>query len=195
MGYTARKIRGINLSFFLAAIIFACWAAVCAYTGWPRGFRAGSTAGFCLFAAAALFFMAFPMIWARYPAKHPVNHELMRWGKRSEVSERLDLEMEEKVESIGPFRFTASFLVYDSGHEFQLVPYAQIISAEASDATGDDAPSVTVCTRNNKRYQWYRTWLHDTFDPEQIREKVRRAANLDSSARPASAAEAPSAED
>lgn len=179
MGYTRRKIRGINFSFFLASLIFAGWAAVCAWFGWPRGFRAGSTTGFCLFAAASLFFMAFPILWARYPDKHPVNHELARYGKRRDISERLDVEMSEQVETIGPFRFTASMLVYDSGHEFQMIPYAQIKQSEVDKGGADDAPSIIVQTRDGRQYQWYRTWLQGTFNPEQVLEKIRAAAHLD----------------
>jgi len=130
MGYTKRKIRGINFSFLLAGLIFAGWALFCAWTGWPQGFRVGSVAGFALFAVAAVFFCAFPVIWARFPEKHPVNHELMRYGELSQVCERLDLEMAADIEILGPFRFTATILIYDSGHEFQMVPYDQIVSAQ-----------------------------------------------------------------
>ena len=177
MGYTRRKIRGINFSFLLAALVFAGWAFVCAWYGWPRGFRAGSTAGFVLFSVAALFFTAFPVIWARFPEKHPVNHELMRYGNLPEVRERLDLEMAGEVEVLGPFRFTATILVYDSGHEFQMVPYDQIVSAEVG--SGDDAPTLVVHTRAGRRYQWYRTWLQGIFDPEKALAKIRAAAHLD----------------
>jgi hypothetical protein len=183
MGYTKRKIRGINFSFFLAALVFAGWAFVCAWFGWPRGFRHSSAAGFGLFALVALFFAAFPVIWARYPAKHPVNHELMRYGKLSQVSAKLDQEMSGHVEALGPFRFTASFLVYDSGHEFQLIPYDQIASAEIEKLTTDDPTAVVVRTRSGRRYQWYRTWMQGTFDPEKILEKIRAAAHLESTGR------------
>ena len=185
MGYTKRKIRGINFSFLLAAFIFACWATVCAWYGWPRGFRAGSTAGFGLFALAALFFAAFPVIWARFPEKHPVNHELMRYGGLSEISERLDIEMSEHVEVLGPFRFTATMLVYDSGHEFQMVPYDQIVSAEIEQATSDDPAAIVVRTRGGRTYQWYRTWLQGIFSPEKTLEKIRAAAHLDEAPPPA----------
>ena len=134
MGYTRRKIRGINFSFLLAGIVFAGWAFVCAWFGWPRGFRYGSTAGFALFAVASVFFTAFPLIWARYPEKHPVNHELARYGNLREVSQRLDREMADHFETLGPFRFTATMMVYDSGHEFQMIPYDQILSAEVATA-------------------------------------------------------------
>jgi hypothetical protein len=179
MGYTRRKIRSINLSFFLASIVFAGWALVCAWFGWPRGFRAGSTAGFCLFALAALFFMAFPIIWARLPEKHPVNHELARYGNFSEISRRLDAEMAEHVEILGPFRFTASFLVYESGHEFQMAPLNQIVFAEIEHATPDDPTAIVVHTRKRRRYQWYRTWLQGVFDPEKVLDKIRASAHLD----------------
>ena len=179
MGYTKRKIRGINISFLLAAFIFACWALVCAWYGWPRGFRAGSTAGFSLFAAAALFFMAFPILWARFPEKHPVNHELRRYGDLAHISQRLDIEMSEQVEVVGPFRFTATMLVYDSGHEFQLIPYDQIVSAELDQPTSDDTPSLVVRTRSGRSYRWYRTWMQGVFDPEKTLEKIRGAARLD----------------
>lgn len=182
MGYTRRKIRGINFSFFLASLIFAGWASVCAWFGWPRGFRGGSTAGFCLFAAASLFFMAFPIIWARYPDKHPVNHELARYGNRREVSERLDIEMSEQVETMGPFRFTATMLVYDSGHEFQMIPYTAIVKAEVDKGSSDEAPVIIVHTRDGRQYQWYRTWLQGIFDPEKTLERIRAAAHLDSQA-------------
>jgi hypothetical protein len=182
MGYTRRKIRGINFSFLLAGMVFAGWALVCAWFGWPRGFRAGSTAGFCLFAVAALFFTAFPVIWSRFPEKHPVNHELARYGKVREVSERLDIEMSEHFEAIGPFRFTATFLVYDSGHEFQLVPYDQIVSAEVERSMSDNPAVIVVGTRNGRRYQWYRTWMQGIFDAEKTLEKIRAAAQLDNPA-------------
>jgi hypothetical protein len=185
MGYTRRKIRGINFSFFLAALAFACWALVCAWSGWPRGFRAGSTAGFVLFALAALFFTAFPVIWARFPAKHPVNHELLRYGSLAQVSERLDREMSGKIETIGPFRFTATILVYDSGHEFQMIPYDQIVSAELERSAPDDPEAVVVRARSGRRYQWYPTWLQGMFDPEKVSEKIRAAANLETPQAPA----------
>jgi hypothetical protein len=179
MGYTRRKIRGINLSFLLAGMVFAGWALVCAWFGWPRGFRYGSTAGFALFAAVALFFLAFPLIWARYPAKHPVSHELARYGKLSQISERLDREMAEHFDAIGPFRFTASFFVYDSGHEFQLIPYDQIVFAEIERPTSDDPPAIVVHTRRGRHYQWFRTWMQGTFNPDKTLEKIRAAAHLD----------------
>jgi hypothetical protein len=179
MGYTKRKIRGINLSFLLAGFIFAGWAMVCAWYGWPRGFRGGSVAGFALFAAAGLFFAAFPLIWARFPEKHPVNHELLRYGGLSEISKRLDAEMAGPVDVLGPFRFTATLLVYDSGHEFQMVPYDQIVSAEIDRLGSDDAAAVVVQTRSGRRYQWYRTWMQGIFDPEKVLEKIRVSAHLD----------------
>src|SRR5450432_172511 len=153
MGYTRRKIRGINLSFLLAGFIFACWAFVCAWTGWPRSLRGGSTAGFILFGLAAIFFCLFPLLWARYPAKHPVNHELRRYGKIREVAARLDREMSEQVETDGPFRFTASMIVYDSGLEFQMVPYDQIVAAEVPESS--DVPAVLVRTRGGRQYEWF----------------------------------------
>jgi hypothetical protein len=200
MGYTERKIRGINNSFLLAGLVLAGWAFACAWFGFPRGIRHGSAVGFGLFAFAALFFIAFPAIWARYPAKHPVNHELARWGNLAQVSERLDREMSGTVEKLGPFRFTASMLVYNSGHEFQMIPYDQIVSA---DKVGEDTPAIRVTTRTGKRYQWYRAWLQGTFDPAHVLEKIRAAAHLQDSeavgfeettARPSSAAESPSAQ-
>jgi len=183
MGYTKRKVRRINFSFLLAGFIFACWALVCAWYGWPRGFRFGSAAGFGLFALAALFFCAFPVIWARFPEKHPVNHELRRYGDLSQISKRLDCEMTEQVEIVGPFRFTATMLVYDSGHEFQLVPYDQIVSAELE--PGDDPATIMVRTRSRRRYQWYSTWLQGVFNPEKVLKKIRRAAHLEDSETPA----------
>lgn len=179
MGYTKRKIRGINFSFLLAGFIFAGWALFCAWSGWPRGLRAGSTAGFCLFAVAALFFISFPVIWARFPEKHPVNHELMRYGNLREISTRLDVEMSEHAEDLGPFHFTKSFLIYDSGHEFQMIPYDQIASARLEQTNGDDPAAIVVHTRSKRRYQWYRTWLQGTFDPEKVLDKIRASAHLD----------------
>jgi len=177
MGYTKRKVRGINFSFLLAGFIFAGWALVCVWYGWPRGVRAGGAAGFVLFALAALFFCAFPVIWARYPEKHPVNHELNRFGDLLEISTRLDHEMTEQVEVIGPFRFTATMLIYDSGHEFQMVPYDQIVAAEIEK---DDVPAaIVVRTRRGRRYQWYSTWLQGNFNPEMVLKKLRDAARLD----------------
>ena len=179
MGYTKRKVRGIDFSFLLAGFVFACWALVCAWYGWPRGFRGGSVAGFGLFALAALFFCAFPIIWARHPEKHPVNHELRRYGDLSQISQRLDREMTEHIEVFGPFRFTATLLVYDSGHEFQVVPYDQIVSA---DSDGSDGPAaIMLRTRAGRRYHWYSTWLQGTFDPEKVLEKIRTTARLDNS--------------
>lgn len=179
MGYTRRKIRGIDFSFLLASFVFACWALFCAWTGWPRSIRGGSAVGFCLFGIAALFFAAFPAIWARYPKKHPVNHELLRYGDLEEVSARLDREMDGSVEEIGPFRFTASMLVYDSGHEFQMVPYDQIARAELDGLESDDPAAVVVYTCNGRRYQWYRTWMQGIFDPERVVSKIRAVARLD----------------
>jgi hypothetical protein len=180
MGYTKRKIRGINFSFFLAAMVFAGWALVCAWYGWPRGFRHGSEAAFGLLVLTALFFTAFPLIWARFPEKHPVNHELARYGDLAEISARLDREMTGRVEALGPFRFSATMLVYDSGHEFQMVPYDQIGAAEIDQPSSDDAPAIVVKTRSGKRYQWYRTWMQGRFNPDQVLEKIRLAAHLDS---------------
>ncbi|HKH98401.1 MAG TPA: hypothetical protein VJ999_04775 [Candidatus Sulfotelmatobacter sp.] len=182
MGYTKRKIRGINFSFLLAGFVFSCWALVCAWYGWPRGFRGGSAAGFVLFALAALFFTAFPAIWARFPEKHPVNHELLRYGSLSRISERLDAEMSGRVEVLGPFRFTATMLIYDSGHEFQIVPYDQIASAEIERAVPDDPAAIVVRTRAGRRYQWYSAWLQGIFNPQQVLERIRAAADLETPA-------------
>jgi hypothetical protein len=179
MGYTQRKIRGINRSFFMAALGFAGWALFCAWSGWPRSLRHGSTTGFILFALAAVFFMTFPVIWARFPEKHPVNHEFMRHGKLQEVSERLDAEMAGYVENLGPFRFTTSMLIYDSGHEFQMIPYDQIASAEIERSESGDVPAIAVRTRKGRRYQWYRAWMQRVFDPEKVLEKIRTAAHLE----------------
>src|SRR5579863_6237673 len=134
MGYTRRKIRSINRSFFLAGLVFAGWGLACAWLGWPHAFHHGSAVAFALFLLAALFFVSFPMIWARYPEKHPVNHELHRYGRVADVSARLNAEMAGPAQLIGPFRLTSSFLIYDSGHEFQLVPYDQIASADVEKA-------------------------------------------------------------
>ena len=113
MGYTRHKIRRINLSFQLAGLTFAGWSVLCAWQGWPRGIRGvGIVTG--LLAVPALFFSAFPVIWTRYPKKHPVNHELRRWGTLREMSTRLDAEMSGPVESLGPFRFMATLLVYET---------------------------------------------------------------------------------
>jgi hypothetical protein len=185
MGYTKQKIRRINFSFLLAGFIFACWALVCAWYGWPRGFRAGSTAGFGLLAVAALLFTAFPAIWARFPEKHPVNHELLRYGHLPQVAERLDHEMAGRVEVLRPFHFTSTFLVYDSGQEFQMIPYNQVASAEIEKSAGDDAPAVVVHTRTGRRYQWYRSWMQGRFDAEKVLAKIRAAAHLDDAPRPA----------
>jgi hypothetical protein len=210
VGYTKRKIRGINFSFFLASLNFAGWALVCAWTGWPRSFPHSAVAGFGIFGVVALFFAAFPVIWARFPTKHPVNHELARYGKLADVSERLNREMAGPLEKLGPFRFTVTLLVYDSGHEFQMVPYDQIVSAKD---IFDEVPGVSVTTRKGRRYQWYRTWMQGTFDPQKVLEKIRAAAHLDdaqanaaqqhastnvdngSSADPSAASQSPSAKD
>lgn len=178
MGYTKRKIRGINLSFLLAGFVFACWALVCAWYGWPRGIRHGSAAGFTLFALAALFFTAFPAIWARFPEKHPVNHDLARYGDLAATSARLDREMAGNVERVGPFCFTATMLVYDSGHDFQMVPYGRIASADVV-RDGEEATAVALRTRNGRRYQWYRSWTQGRFEPENVLAKIRLAARLD----------------
>jgi len=179
MGYARRKIRGINFSFLLAGFVFSCWALVCAWYDWPRGFRGGSAAGFGLFALAALFFTAFPVIWARFPEKHPVNYELLRYGSLSQISGRLDAEMAGHVEFLRPFRFTATMLIYDSGHEFQMVPYDQIASAKLEKIGDDDPASIVVRTRAGRRYQWYSAWLQGIFNPEQVLEKIRAAAHLE----------------
>ncbi len=180
MGYTRRKVRGIDFSFFFAALVFAGWSLYCLLSGQPRSFHGASTAGFILFGLAAVFFAAFPLIWARYPAKHPVHHELARYGKLSKMSARLDSEMSQSVEVLGPFRFTATLLVYDSGLEFQLVPYDQIVRAEL--ATDEGASAIMVQTRGGRRYQWYRTWFQGNFNPAQVLEKISTAARLDSPA-------------
>ncbi len=177
MGYTRRKIRGINFSFLLAGLIFAGWALVCAWFGWPRGFRHGSATAFALFGLTAIFFCAFPAIWTRYPGKHPVIHELARYGKPSEISRRLDSEMAGHVDRLGPFRFTAAILVYDSGHEFQMVPYDQIVSAETD--PNEDTAKITVVTRSGRRYQWFSTWMQGYFNPEEVRGRICTAAHLD----------------
>lgn len=176
MGYTKNKIRGINFSFLLAGFVFACWALVCAWYRWPRGVRGGSVAGFGLLGVAALFFLAFPFIWARYPAKHPVNHELARYGKVPEMSARLDREMSQAVEAIGPFRFTASLLVYDTGLEFQMIPYDQIASAETISDEGTSG--VAVRTRSGRSYHWFNSFGQGRFDPRKIKGKIREAARL-----------------
>lgn len=180
LGYTRRKIRGINLSFLLAGFIFAAWALVCAWTGWPRSLRHGSTAAFILFGLAAIFFCVFPLLWARRPEKHPVNHELRRYGTIREVSARLDREMSEQVETLGPFRFTTSLLVYNSGLEFQMVPYDQIVSAEIPQS--NDVPAVLVWTRSGRQYEWFRSWMQGNFGPEEVVAKIREKAKLPESA-------------
>ena len=180
MGYTKRKIRGINFSFLLAAFILACWALVCAWYGWPRGIRHGGAVGFALFALAAMFFSAFPLIWARFPRKHPVNHELLRYGDLAEISQRLDKEMSGSVESLGPFRFTSTMLLYDSGLEFLLIPYDQIAAAELDNDAGDAAPTaIVVRTKAGRRYEWFSTWTQGVFNPEQVLARTRTAARLD----------------
>jgi len=179
MGYTKRKIRGINFSFLLAGLIFAGWALVCAWYGWPRGFRHGSVVGFSVFALAAIFFTAFPAIWELYPAKHPVNHELARYGKFSEIAQRLDREMDGPVELAGPFRFTQTLLIYDSGHEFQMIPYDQIVAAELEQPDAGDPAALMVRTRRGRQYQWYPTFMQGKFDPQPTLEKIRAAAHLD----------------
>jgi len=177
MGYTKRKIRGINFSFLLAGIIFAGWALVCAWFGFPRSLRHGSTAAFALFLLAAIFFTAFPVIWARYPAKHPVNHDLSRYGKLAEVSARLDREMQGSVDVLGPFRFTDTMLVYDIGHEFQMIPYSQIRSAEVDQPESGDPASIVIKTKS-RTYRWYRTWMQGRFDPQEVVEKIRANAGI-----------------
>ena len=173
MEYTKRKIRGINFSFLLAGLIFAGWALVCAWFGWPSGFRHGSTTAFGLFSLAAIFFCAFPVIWACFPEKHPVNHDLMRYGNRGEISARLDREMADHFEALGPFRFTSTMLVYDSGHEFQMIPFDQILSVEIEKAGSDDPAAIVVRTRKGRHYQWYRTWMQGVFDPDAVLGKIR----------------------
>jgi len=83
------------------------------------------------------------------------------------------------IEVVGPFRFTATILVYDSGHEFQMIPYDQIVSAEIDQTASDDPAALVVHTRGGRRYQWYRTWLQGVFDPEKTLAKIRAAAHLD----------------
>jgi hypothetical protein len=100
----------------------------------------------------------------------------MRYGKLSQVCERLDLEMAADIEILGPFRFTATILVYDSGHEFQMVPYDQIVPPQIEQPASDDPAAVVVHTRDGRGYQWYRTWMQGIFDPEKT---IRAAAHLD----------------
>jgi hypothetical protein len=170
MGYTKRKIRGINNSFFLAGLMFAGWALFSAWFGLPRSFPGASKVGFILFAAAAIFFTVFPVVWARFPDKHPVNHELRRYGKLQDMSARLDAEMAGPVEILGPFRFTATLLVYDSAYEFNIVPYDQIVAVDLASDEGN--PAVIVRTRRGRTYHWFRTLMQGTFDPEKVREKI-----------------------
>ena len=177
MGYTKRKIRGINFSFLLAGFVLACWALVCAWYGWPRGLKHGSVAAFGLLALAALFFLVFPLIWARYPAKHPVNHDLARYGKIREMSALLDREMSQAMEALGPFRFTGSLLVYDTGLEFRMIPYDQIARVEA--ISGDGTSGLAVHTRSGRSYQWFSNLGQGRFDPQKMEEKIRARARLE----------------
>jgi hypothetical protein len=78
-----------------------------------------------------------------------------------------------------PFVSTATFLVYDSGHEFQMIPYDQIVLAEVEKGADGEAPAIVVRTRSGRRYQWYRTWLQGIFEPEKMLERIRAAAHLD----------------
>jgi hypothetical protein len=184
MGYTRRKIRSINRSFFLAGLVLAGWGLACAWLGWPRAFHHGGAAAFGLFLLAALFLFSFPLIWARYPEKHPVNHELHRYGRVAEISARLDADMAGAVEITGPFRFTSGFLVYDAGHEFQLVPYDQIASAEIEKSGDDVAGALVIRTRKGRRRQWYPGWMTGRFNPEEVLARVRAAAHLDQAPSP-----------
>lgn len=177
MTYIRRKIRSINFSFLLAAVIFAGWALVCAWFGWPHSFRGSSAASFGLFTLVAAFFAAFPVIWARLPGKHPVNHELRRWGPIAEISAQLDREMAGAVEALGPFRFTASFLVYDASYEFDLIPYDQIAAVDLESEEG--TPGIVVRTRAGRLYHWYSTCGQGRFNPEKVSEKIRAAAQPD----------------
>jgi hypothetical protein len=179
MGYTRRKIRAINLSFFLAAAIFTGWALFCARTGLPHSFPHGGAAGFALFGTAALFFASFPLIWARFPGKHPVNHELMRYGSLSEISSALDKEMSGSVDALGPFRFTANFLIYNPSYEFQMIPFDQIASVDVS--SEDGAAGIAVRTRKGRSYLWFSTWMQGRFDPEEVVERIRACAELEKS--------------
>ena len=97
----------------------------------------------------------------------------MRYGNLREISVRLDRKMAEHFEAFGPFRFTASMLVYDSGHEFQMIPYDQIVSAEIEATTADDPAAIVVRTRKGRQYQWYRTWMQGIFDADAVLEKIR----------------------
>jgi hypothetical protein len=83
------------------------------------------------------------------------------------------------IEVLGPFRFTAAILVYDSGHEFQMVPYDQIVSGQIEQPASDDPPAVVVHTPDGRCDQWYRTWMQGIFDPEKTLAKIRAAAHRD----------------
>lgn len=120
--------------------------------------------------------------------KHPVNHELHRYGKVREVAARLDREMGELVETIGPFRFTATMLVYDSGLEFQMIPYDKIAAAEIPDS--NDIPSLRIRTRNGRQYEWFRSWMQGSFNPDEVVAKIRSKANI-----PDSTTEQPTTDD
>jgi hypothetical protein len=183
MSYTKRKIRAIDASFLLAGLVFAAWGLTCAWFGWPRGIRHGSVVAFSLFALASLFFLAFPAIWAWFPRKHPVNHQLLRYGNLAEVAARLDREMAGDVAASGPFRLAATLLVYDSGLDFRMVPYERIASVEVEKPEGEPATSLIVHTLKGRRYQWYPGWMQGTFDPEEVAEKIRRTAKLQESAK------------
>ena len=102
------------------------------------------------------------------------------------MSERLDRETAAPVERIGPFRFAATLLIYDSGHEFQMIPYDQITSAEIERLADDDSPTIVVQTRKGRRYQWYRTWMQGVFDPEKVLERIRSTARLETPQAPSS---------
>jgi hypothetical protein len=179
MGYTKRKISSINFIIPAGCVqLRRLGALLCLVRVAARLPRRQHCRLRNLRRSSALL-LAFPILWARFPDKHPVNHELARYGDVREISERLDIEMSRQVEVLGPFRFTATFLVYDSGHEFQIVPYDQIVAAHVDKGSSDDAPAVVVRTRKGRQYQWYRAWLQGIFDPQKTLEKIRAAAQRD----------------
>jgi hypothetical protein len=95
-------------------------------------------------------------------------------------------------------------LVYDSGLEFQMIPYDQIASAEIESSVGGEpiTPAIVVHTRGGRRYQWYRTWLQGIFDTQEVLKEIRTTAHLEDlpdsngaiTADPSTASPAPSAE-
>ena len=87
--------------------------------------------------------------------------------------------MADHFEALGPFRFTATMLIYDSGHEFKMIPYDQIISAELERPATDDPAAILVRTRKAPPLPVVPHLDAGNFDPTNVLARIHSAAHLD----------------